>query len=206
MTIPCLILAAGAASRFGGPKQLAPFGGHSLVVRAVRASLQAGLDPIVVVGAYAEEVKAELLQGIGAGSVAVAENPLWKEGMGSSVAAGMRAVLQGDPGAAAVLILLADQVRVDAPVLSTLIDQHRRQPRAPIASRYGDDAGSWGPPCLFPSDCFAELVSLGGERGAKSVLQRHRDRLIELSLPQAAYDVDTREDLERIVRGPAAGA
>jgi CTP:molybdopterin cytidylyltransferase MocA len=73
-------------------------------------------------------------------------------------------------------------------------------------SRYGDGAGSWGPPCLFPSDCFAELVALGGERGARSVLQRHLDRLIQLPLPEAAYDVDTREDLERIVRGSAAGA
>ena len=47
--IGCLVLAAGAGSRFGGPKQLAPLAGRPLLEHALRAAAAAPVDRVVVV-------------------------------------------------------------------------------------------------------------------------------------------------------------
>ena len=48
-TIAGIVLAAGRARRMGRDKRLVPIGGVPMVVLAVRAALEAGLDPVVVV-------------------------------------------------------------------------------------------------------------------------------------------------------------
>lgn len=191
--IPCLILAAGAATRYGSAKQLAHLEGISLVRRAVLTAQEAGTEPVVVIGAYADKVRAELAA---ASQVRLIENPDWAEGMGSSIATGVRALVQRRPVPSAVVILLADQPCVGAPALRALIDLHREAPGHPLASSYGDGQ-EWGPPCLFPAGLFPELVSLSGERGARAVLERHLGQVRRLPFPDAGWDIDTPEDLVR---------
>lgn len=82
-----LLLAAGGGRRLGGrPKALLPFGGRPLVEHVVRVLRAGGCGPVhVVLGAAAAEVRerADL-----AGCVVV-ENPDWRQGMGSSLRAGL---------------------------------------------------------------------------------------------------------------------
>jgi CTP:molybdopterin cytidylyltransferase MocA len=111
--ISAVLLAAGASQRLARPKQLLVWQGETLVRRAARSALEAGVDElIVVVGAERDAVVAALA-GL---DLRVVTNERWHEGMGTSIAAGVGAA-SGD----AVLLLLADQPGVDATLLAALI-------------------------------------------------------------------------------------
>jgi molybdenum cofactor cytidylyltransferase len=136
-----IVLAAGAASRFGSPKQLARVDGrpmlHTVVGHAVGV---AGHAVTVVLGAHAAEL-APLLRHTPA---AVLVNREWAEGMGSSV----RAAVERLPGACdGVLVLLADQIAVTAGDLQRLVGAWRRNPDSLAAASYG---GLLGVPAIFP--------------------------------------------------------
>jgi CTP:molybdopterin cytidylyltransferase MocA len=178
-----VLLAAGASRRLGRPKQLLTWQGETLVRRAARAALEAGVDELIaVVGAECDAVAAALA-GL---DVRVVENERWPEGIGGSVAAGVRAA-----SGAAVLLLLADQPGVDAALLAELIAGmeagHER-----VACAY---AGALGVPALFshPSD-LAELRGLSGERGARELLRRAGRAVLAIPAEQAAHDIDDEAD------------
>ncbi len=183
-----LLPAAGAATRFGGPKQLACLGVVPLVRLAVQRLLpccDAGVS--VVTGAWAAEVE-RALDGLG---VRCVRNSRWTLGLGGSIALGVRQL----PGAAdAVLILLPDQAGVEAADLRRLASAWRRRPERVVAAGYADGAHV---PAIFPRARFAALAALAGDRGAKPLLE-HEAGLITVGMPGAALDVDTPEDLARI--------
>ncbi|SEQ83727.1 molybdenum cofactor cytidylyltransferase [Solimonas aquatica] len=188
--IHTLLLAAGQASRFGAPKQLLQLDGQSLVRRAAGAALAAGTQLTVITGAHAEAVEAELHDL----PLRLLRNPQWQHGMGSSLALGAQSLL-GDSSLDAVLITLADQALVDAQALRALLSAHQADPQQIIAADHGE---TLGPPCLFPARFLAELAALRGDRGARTLLQQHHDSLIRIVMPQAAIDIDTPQDWQRL--------
>lgn len=187
-----IVLAAGAAKRFGSPKQLVRIGGRPLLHAVIgRGVAVGGHSVIVVLGAYAAEL-APLLRHTPA---TVVVNRQWSEGMGSSIRAGMAAL----PGAAeAVLILLADQPAVSTEDLRRLVSTWRRQPSLIVAALHGTTTGA---PAIFPRWCFAELSSLRGDLGARTLLRRYVDRVVRVPMPSAAIDIDTPEDLLEVESG-----
>jgi len=187
-----LLLAAGESRRLGRPKQLVPVDGVPLVRR--QTELLAGLvDPLVVItGAYADEV-GHALRGV---DCELAHNPRWIEGMGSSLAVG---VAQVGPKPAGLLILLCDQYRLDRTTLVRLISAWRRTPGVAAACRW---AGGNGAPAVFPASMLPALRNLHGDRGAKDLLARHPETCF-IEAPQAAFDLDTPQDLERLLQSPS---
>lgn len=181
-----IVLAAGAARRFGSPKQLVRVNGRPLLHTAIgRGVAVAGHAVVVVLGAYAAEL-APLLRHTPA---TVVVNRQWEEGMGSSLRAGVAAL----PGTAeAALVLLADQASVTAEDLRRLVSTWRRQPTQIVAAQYGSTVGA---PAIFPRWCFSELGALRGDQGARVLLRRHAERLVRVPMPSAAVDIDTPEDL-----------
>jgi CTP:molybdopterin cytidylyltransferase MocA len=104
--IGAVILAAGASSRLGTPKQLLEYGGRTLVRRAALAAHEAGCNPVVVVtGAHAEKLEEEL-HGL---NVREANNPEWESGIGSSIRAGIQAVIKANDKVTALVLMLCDQ-------------------------------------------------------------------------------------------------
>jgi molybdenum cofactor cytidylyltransferase len=184
-----IVLAAGASSRFGSPKQLAQVNGRPLLQLAVARAVEvAGQSVTVVLGAHAAQL-APLLRHTGASMVI---NRDWAEGMGSSVRAGIARV----PAAAdAVLLMLADQPAVTADDLRRLLSAWRRQPQCMVAAQY---SGTAGVPAIFPREDFAALGMLRGDAGARSLLKSAAERLIRVPLHSAAIDVDTPEDLQKL--------
>jgi molybdenum cofactor cytidylyltransferase len=55
-------------------------------------------------------------------------------------------------------------------------------------------ASTSGVPAVFDRSLFPELHPLSGERGAKAVIMRHRERCVPIGLPEAAIDIDTVHD------------
>jgi len=116
-------------------------------------------------------------------------NQDWREGLGSSIRAG---VARLPASCAGVLLLLADQAAVSADDLRRLAGAWRKQPQYLVAALY---AGISGVPAIFPRSSFRELSELRGDTGARALLRRNSDRLVRVPMPSAAIDVDTPEDL-----------
>ena len=185
-----VILAAGASRRYGSPKQLASYRGETLVARSVRLAHEAGTEALWVVLGYRAGPIHRALQESGATSVDTntVRNPRWRDGMGRSLACGVRAL---DRSARAVLVCLADQPLLTAEDLVTLVAAWRASPRAMVASRY---AGKLGVPAIFPRSHFRALKSLSGDRGAQALLTSSNN-VISVPTPSAAADIDEPRDL-----------
>src|SRR5207248_8705231 len=67
-----------------------------------------------------------------------------------------------------------------------------------IASSYADTVGV---PSLFNRSLFKELLSLGDDSGAKSIILRSPERVARLAFPKGAVDIDTWKDWEKLNRG-----
>jgi molybdenum cofactor cytidylyltransferase len=185
-TLHVIVLAAGASTRFGSPKQLVRLNGRPLLHLAVSRAVEiAGQAVTVVLGANAADL-APLLRHTPA---AVVVNRDWAEGMGSSVRMGIARV----PATAdAALLMLADQPAVTAEDLRRLVATWRRQTRCIVAAHYD---GTTGVPAIFPREDFHALAALRGDTGARALLKRGGERVVRVPLQAAAIDIDTPEDL-----------
>ncbi|HTV76948.1 MAG TPA: nucleotidyltransferase family protein [Steroidobacteraceae bacterium] len=186
LSLHVVVLAAGASTRFGSPKQLVRVNGRPLLHWAVSRAVElAGQAVTVVLGANAAEL-APLLRHTPA---AVIVNRDWNEGMGSSVRFGISRV----PATAdAVLLMLADQPAVTIEDLRRLEGTWRRQPQSIVAAHYN---GVDGVPAVFPREDFTALANLRGDAGARTLIRRGGERVVRVPLQAAAIDIDTPEDL-----------
>jgi molybdenum cofactor cytidylyltransferase len=191
--IGIVLLAAGEASRFGSAKQATLIDGVPLVRRAAIAAVRTGAVVTAVLGAHRSDVE-PLLDDL---DLSLAFNPRWLDGLGSSIALGVREMTQRHRDLSAVMLCLTDQALVDTNDLQQLIDAHRLDPRSIIAASFADVLG---PPCLFPRGDVDALLELSGPQGARVLLQRHAERVRALPMPHAAIDIDTPDDLARLLR------
>ena len=186
-----LVLAAGASSRFGSPKQLVRIGDRPLLHRAVGIATEvAGHSVSVVLGANVDRLTPLLRHS----SVTVVVNRNWEDGLASSLRAGIRSL----PGSVdGVMITLADQAALVATDLARLASAWRAQPEWLIAASY---SGHTGVPAVFPRWTFQDFYDLRGDTGARAILERHPDRVLRIPMPNAAIDIDTPEDLLTLER------
>ncbi len=194
MRVASILLAAGGSTRLGSPKQLLTYQGQTLLRRAAGAVLETGCHPVVaVLGAKADETRIELA-GL---DIAIVENPAWERGMGSSLKLGLQALaghaLDG------VLLTLCDQPLVGAPQLRALLATFAT-PCPLVAAGYG---GTVGVPAVFGSQYFAQLLALPDAAGAKQLLVSHRKELTTCAMPEAAVDIDTREQFQNFLLLPS---
>ena len=192
MTVGAIILAAGAATRMGAPKQLLRYQGKTLIERCIWQALEARLDPVVVVvGAGAREIRAAIT----GQPVEVVENPAWQSGMGSSLNAGMRGLAETGAELKAVAVLLADQPRVLAEHLSAMRQLLQAGSVPAVAALY---SGGLGVPAFFSRELFGALAGLPPEAGARQLLRGSGLQVAAYPLPEAAVDIDTPEDFARL--------
>jgi len=183
-----VVLAAGAASRFGACKLTVPIEGVPLVRRAALAALGVGAQVVVITGAHRNLVETCLADL----PVQCAFNANWADGIGASIACGIETLATRCDAA---IIALADQVLISTEQFNALIAAHTRAPARIIAAQYD---GVLGAPCLFPRAYFEELTGLHGGRGAHALLQRYVDYVDFVPMPSAAMDIDTPEDYARV--------
>ena len=155
---------------------------HASVSRAVEVT---GAATIVVLGARADELAPLLTHS----PASVVINREWREGIASSIRAGVARLPAACSG---VLLVLADQAAVTASDLQRLVGIWRRQPDYVAAALY---SGAMGVPAIFPRSRFRELCDLRGDIGARMLLHRNPDRVIRVPMESAALDIDTPEDL-----------
>ncbi|HEX4311854.1 MAG TPA: nucleotidyltransferase family protein [Acidobacteriaceae bacterium] len=185
-----VVLAAGASTRLGQPKQLLLIDGESLLRRTARMAVEAGCAPVcVVLGFHAQRMQPELT-GLAVQDVV---NQTWQEGMGSSLRAGMNAVLQAVPQPDSVVVLVCDQARLTTSHLRQLLERHTATENPGItASVYGDKAGV---PAVFPARLFPALLASQGDRGARDLIRAHSTEVQGIPWPEGVVDIDRPEDV-----------
>ncbi|WP_268890580.1 NTP transferase domain-containing protein [Marinobacter nauticus] len=189
---PALVLAAGQARRMGRYKQVLklPDGG-SLLGHAIGQARQLSAQTWVVAGAGYPLVRFRCDRQPARWVV----NERWREGLSTSLIAGLQAL---SPAALGVFVVLADQPLLDREGLRRLSANARRQPDAPWAASYGKRVGV---PAWIPKALWEDLLSLEGDAGAGAVLNRAGACPVDIAGVQ--QDVDTPQDWQ-LVRGQLA--
>lgn len=183
--VALVLLAAGASNRFGRPKQLIQFKGHSLLRHLAEVALASNAASVhIVLGAYAEFLKHQL-HGI---KVRTVVNPDWNFGISSSVRTGVKDLSRSVKSA---LIVLCDQPYVTSQLLNRMMETFEETKKLIVACEYEN---SLGVPALFDRKLFGELENLSGDRGAKQVIMRHRNEVATIPFPEGSIDIDTPQD------------
>jgi molybdenum cofactor cytidylyltransferase len=192
--VSAVILAAGTSSRMGTPKQLLPIepgAEETLLGRVIENVRRSHAQEIVVVlGHAAEEIRKRVpLEG-----ARVVVNEDYRQGMGTSLRAGLAAV---DPRSEAALIVLADQPFIRPATLDRLIEQYeanRPQIAIPVYR------GFRGNPVLLDRSVFPEVMELQGDIGCRAIFGSHLENILKVPVedPGILADIDETADLEKL--------
>ncbi|GGT53411.1 nucleotidyltransferase family protein [Actinomadura citrea] len=186
-----LLLAAGEGRRLGRPKATVELDGERLVDRGVRTLRDGGCSPVLVVAGAAQ------IEVIGA---VVVPNPDWRDGMGSSLRAGLAAL---PPGCPAVVVALVDQPLVTPAAVERLIAAFAEGAGIAVAT-YG---GAPRNPVLLGAGHLAGVAEAAvGDQGARGYLRARPELVTPVPCDDVAApdDIDTPEDLAALNR-PRAG-
>jgi molybdenum cofactor cytidylyltransferase len=186
-----VVLAAGTSTRMGKNKLFLELDGETVVHRAVRRAVEAGLDPVfVVVGHQADRVH-DAIESLNCKAVF---NPNYSAGVNSSLKAGIQAA--GETQAVGAVVILADMPFVTSAMIATLVAQYRQSAAPLVVSDY---EGVNAPPILYDRSLFHELATSEGEGCGKHVVKRHKNEALRVAWPQEALaDLDVPEDVERL--------
>lgn len=185
MRVGAVLMASGAAVRFGRNKLLQPVDGLPMIQRALEAVPARLFDRAALVSSFPEV----LALGEKAGFLPVF-NPQAAEGQSASIRLGLSALGETD----GALFAVCDQPWLTQTSVRRLLEAFSRCPDWICALSW---QGQRGNPVLFPAWLFPELLTLTGSRGGGAVIRAHRDRLrlVEVNSPRELQDVDTPEDL-----------
>jgi len=198
MRICAVVLAAGEGRRMGGPKALATLGAESFATAVLRAFARPEIaQRVLVLGAAAERIAEDAAL---PASTAVVVNRRWKEGMLTSVVAGLDAAQALD--AEAVLLHPVDNPLVGPETVDAVIHALAAGARIAVPSH----GGRRGHPAGFARETWPALRAATADGGARSVLAAHPEWVVHVPAgSDCLIDLDTPEALEaarRALRDP----
>lgn len=192
--LTALILAAGQSKRFGqSNKLLSSFGGKALLSQTMDSVVRFAVGKIIVVTGHDEALIRALVEPYEA---CVVFNEHFTDGMGASIAAGMRAISAQSTG---VAICLGDIPFIEARTFDQLVErfaslEDRR--RAIVTPCFKKRRGH---PVIFGQAHFQALSKLSGDQGGRQIMYRNNDQLIDVGVddPGIFRDFDTLADFNR---------
>lgn len=194
-----VLLAAGTSSRMGKNKLLLELDGESVLRGTAKRLLAGGVSPLVVVLGHQSDLAARELAGI---PHELALNPLYEQGINSSLKSGILAARALK--AQAALVMLADMPFVTAEMIAAMLARYRES-RAPLV--ISDYEGVNAPPMVYDQSLFLELLAMEGEGCGRQVVKRHKAEAEVLPWPAAALsDLDVPEDYAQVLGQPRGEA
>lgn len=191
--IPHLLLSAGDSSRMGQPKQLLPWGNKTLIEHQIQIRLQSGQDVIVVLGGHSDKV----LPVVEKLPVTVLLNNEWDDGMGSSIAYGIKMLNKKFPKADGVLISLLDQPLVTISHFEKMLSSFQSGYQQIIVSQ---SVSGWsGVPAIFDKFYFEELKKLKGKEGARKIINKHLSVVKNIECGNLLEDIDTPDAYQQLL-------
>ena len=191
-----IILAAGASTRFGQPKQLLRLKDKYLIEWVLDAALNSMLSRIVLVLGYSHQ---KILQALGKKSLHsklyIKVNPQYKEGQSRSLRTGLSTVKDDF---AAVIFLLGDQPMLNSATLNTLLDRFWSSDKDICVPTY---RGKRKTPTVFGRRFYRQLMDIKGDMGARQLIEANPDQVlsVEMDDPLCFFDIDTEQDFERLL-------
>jgi molybdenum cofactor cytidylyltransferase len=174
----------------GADKLFLPLSGDPILLHVLRAVRGAEPDQISIVTRpeSAERVSAIAIPE----GCRIIVNPKADQGIGTSIAraAEEATIVEG------LLVAQGDQPLVQSHVFTALIDRFRITRPPFVAARYGEVITT---PVIFHGALLGELRALGGDRGARSILERHSsDGEILDFADEIGLDVDDPDAYRRV--------
>jgi molybdenum cofactor cytidylyltransferase len=191
-----IILAAGRSTRMGVNKLLATIEDRPMIRMTTEALLASSADPVLVVTGHERERVEAALKGL---NVQFIDNPVYASGLASSLKAGLAALPADADG---VVVALGDMPLVAGRHVNRLIAAFNPAEHRTIIVPV--HAGERGNPVLWGRQHFEEMLSLDGDHGAKSLMEKHEDHITEIAMRSDAVlaDFDTPEALARLKPNP----
>ncbi|MGC1475389.1 MAG: nucleotidyltransferase family protein, partial [Terriglobales bacterium] len=189
--IGAVILAAGTSARMGEAKQLLRLGEATVLNQVVNNVCGSSVDEIVIVlGHQAETIK----QSIATESLKVVVNESYRQGMGTSLRAGLSA-LPSEVDAA--LIVLADQPFVRSATFDQIIDHYQQSNAQIVIPVY---KGFRGNPVLLDRSVFPEVMALTGDIGCRAIFGNHPEGIAKVPVEDIGIllDLDSKDDVARL--------
>jgi molybdenum cofactor cytidylyltransferase len=191
--IAAVVLAAGRSTRMrGSNKLLAEIGSKPLARIVVEQALASRARPVIVVTGHERERVEAALAGL---PVRLVHNPDFAEGLGSSLRTGIAAVPAEADG---VIVCLGDMPQVDAALIDRLIAAF--DPERSALAVVPTIEGKRGNPVLWSRRFFPDLMAIEGDVGARHLIGRYGEAVIEVPLTgkAALVDIDTPEALSGV--------
>jgi molybdenum cofactor cytidylyltransferase len=190
--VAALVLAAGRSRRMAPLNKLLVIDdqGTPMIARVVDEVVASGLRPILVVTGHERERVAEALAGR---PVLLAHAEAYAEGLSASLRAGLTAL---PPEVEGALVCLGDMPLVRAAVMERLVAAFDpEEGRAIVQPSF---RGKQGNPVLWGREFFAAMMAITGDVGARQLVGRHADRLVEVEVDDDGVlrDFDTTESLK----------
>jgi molybdenum cofactor cytidylyltransferase len=180
-----VVLAAGASTRLGRPKQTLPFGDRTLLGHVVADVEASSLDRVIVVlGGAADEAAA----GLRLARAQIVRNDGYGDGCASSLLAGLDAAGECD----AIVLLLGDMPGVTPATIDIVVAAWRTSRSWAAVTEY--EHGELGHPFVFSSDSFATIRTLHGDRAVWKIVDRDPRVVRIAAATPRPRDVDTWED------------
>lgn len=188
LTIGCVVMAAGNASRFGENKLAAAVGGKTLISRALEALPRELLGSVCVVTQYDEVERIARTMGF-----SCIRNDRPDRGVSHTIYLGTRALMEQ---CGAILYLVGDQPLLRRESVAAEIAFYRDHPDHIVAMSHN---GVRGNPCIFPARFFPELCALTGDVGGSAVIRAHKEDLLLFEVDERELaDVDTPQALREL--------
>jgi molybdenum cofactor cytidylyltransferase len=189
--IGCVILAAGSASRFGSPKQLAIYRNKTFIENIIDTVLKINFsDVVVILGAYFDQILPFIHP---YKKIHIINNFQWEKGQSSSVADGVKYL--SDKNLEAIIFLLVDQPQITTSLIHNILNLYAYQKNKIIVHDFN---GQNRHPILFAKDIFSELMQIQGEKGGSQLFEKYVPAKIKLEDSFLAFDIDTVEDLDKL--------
>lgn len=194
--VDCLIPAAGRSSRMGTWKLMLPFGGKSVIETVVSTALNVCARVVLVTGYRSDDLTSFF---DGSDCVTTIENTDWRNGMFSTVRAGIEAVKTRR-----FFITLADMPLVDSDVYRVILRASKIAPE-----NQSDDVflpifnGRRGHPVLLPNGIIPKIRNAGPEiTTMKQIIRRERIREVAWKNDTIHRDLDTLAEYKSALHRP----
>jgi len=179
--VSAILLAAGESKRLRMPKLLLPFGKSTVLEQTIDNLLNSMVDEVIVVLGYRAE---EMMKKLANRPVKIAINPIYHQGMSTSIVKGLSLV---NDKAQAVMVALADQPLINSQTINRLIEESLGYDKGIVIPTYQAERGH---PIIFASEYKEELLGLKGDIGGKQTIKEHPNDTLEVIADSNAITMD----------------
>jgi len=179
--VSAILLAAGESKRLRMPKLLLPFGKSTILEQTIDNLLNSRVDEVIVVLGYRAE---EMMRKLANRPVKIAINPIYHQGMSTSIVKGLSLV---NNRAQAIMVALADQPLINSQTINRLIEESLGYDKGIVIPTYQAERGH---PVIFASEYKEELLGLKGDIGGRQTIKEHPNDILEVIADSKAITMD----------------